>query len=99
MDHVPRNAAVEAAAKLISNYEAVVADAAAGEDTEPKSQKSLARLPRAAAPVVEHVLRNAAARLLGIDPEPVAPTESATAAQAARFVAERVCAPRDMGAP
>lgn len=94
----PQDAAVAAATKLIQNYKAVVADAAAG-DTESKSQKSLARLPSASAPVVEKVLWNTAARLLGLPPEPVAPAEADTAAQAARYIAQRVCVPRDMGAP
>eukprot|EP00747_Dinoflagellata_sp_TGD_P167387 gnl/TRDRNA2_/TRDRNA2_191727_c0_seq1.p1 gnl/TRDRNA2_/TRDRNA2_191727_c0~~gnl/TRDRNA2_/TRDRNA2_191727_c0_seq1.p1 ORF type:complete len:555 (-),score=111.14 gnl/TRDRNA2_/TRDRNA2_191727_c0_seq1:29-1453(-) len=94
----PRDAAIAAASKLIQNHEAVVADAAAG-DTESKSQKDLDRLPSTAAPVVDHVLRNAAARLLGLTPEPVAPAEATVAADAARFVAQRLCAPRDMSAP
>lgn len=94
----PHDAAIAAASKLISNRDAVVADAAAGED-EGKSQKTLTRLPRTAAPVVEKVLRNSAARLLGLSPEPITPDEASTAAQAARFVAQRICVPRDMGAP
>merc|ERR1719161_2857927 len=60
----PRDAAIAAASKLIQNHKAIVADASAG-DVEPKSQSQLARLPSTAAPVVEHVLLNAAARLLG----------------------------------
>jgi len=48
---------------------------------------------------VDHVLRNAAARLLSLDPVPVPAASAGLAAQAARYVATRVCAPRDMGAP
>eukprot|EP00968_Pinguiococcus_pyrenoidosus_P017707 scaffold1790_cov257-Pinguiococcus_pyrenoidosus.AAC.2 len=88
----------EAAAKLISNREAVIADATAA-DKEPKSQRALERLPASAAPVVSQVLRNAAARLVGVSPVPVDEKDSEIAAKAARFVASRVSAPRDVGAP
>lgn len=94
----PIAAATAAARKLIANHEAVVADASAG-NVEPKSQIALQRLPPSAAPVVDHVLRNTASRLLGLEPVPVPNDHAALAAQAARYVATRVCAPRDMGAP
>jgi glutathione S-transferase len=90
--------ALAAARKLIANHEAIVADACAG-DTEPKSQGNLQRLPPSASSVVDHVLRNAAARLLGLDPVPVSKESASEAAHGARFIATRVCAPRDMGAP
>lgn len=91
-----------AAAKLISNHEAIVKDCT---DTDPKSQKDLAR-----ASDVDHAdeaLRTVAHRLLSLSSssssQPLtrsASSEGAAAASLAlRTVARRLCAPRDMGAP
>ena len=78
---------------LARNHAAVVADALAG-----------AKLSNATAPAVDFALRAVAAALLGVGPGmPTtmvgAPGEIAAAGVAARFVAERLCVPRDMGAP
>lgn len=96
-------ARAEAAAKLLSNHEAVVADAVL---VEPKSQKELQRLPPAKAPVVDATLRSVAAALVaGVPPAlPAldadgARVDPADVAQVCRYIAARLCAPRDMGAP
>lgn len=94
----------EAASKLLANHAAVVADATS---TEPKSQKELRRLDPSKAPAMDAALRASAAALLAgslpaevpaVDAEgrPVAPMDLA---RACRYVAARLCIPRDMGAP
>eukprot|EP00419_Tripos_fusus_P032066 CAMPEP_0172770282 /NCGR_PEP_ID=MMETSP1074-20121228/188274_1 /TAXON_ID=2916 /ORGANISM="Ceratium fusus, Strain PA161109" /LENGTH=402 /DNA_ID=CAMNT_0013606015 /DNA_START=207 /DNA_END=1418 /DNA_ORIENTATION=- len=99
----PRAARLEAAAKLISNRAAVVADVV---NTEPKSQKELQRLPPSKEAVVEATLREIASALMsGCPPQPPecdhtgTPCDVADVAAICRFVAARLCAPRDMGAP
>jgi glutathione S-transferase len=99
----PEVARLEAAAKLISNRAAVVADVV---NTEPKSQKHLQRLAPDKEGVVEATLREAASALIsGRPPQPPecdhtgAPCDAADVAATCSFVAARLCAPRDMGAP
>ena len=100
-------ALIEAARKIISNHEAIVGDACR---PEPRSQTQVTRVeytPRARAEV-DAMLRGVCVSLLADaaaiedESEPHASSEgvtSPTAAAAARVVASRLCAPRDMGAP
>jgi len=100
---LPEAARLEAAAKLINNRAAVVADAV---NTEPRSQKDLQRLAPSKEAVVEATLREVAAALVsGRPPRPPehdhtgAPCDVADIAATCRYIAARLCAPRDMGAP
>ena len=97
-------ARLEAVGKLLGNRVAVIADAT---NTEPTSQKELRRLDPSKAPVVDAALRASAAAVLAgslpdeapaVDMEGVA-IDPADLAQACRYVAARLCIPRDMGAP
>ena len=114
----------EAAAVLIRNRAAIVADATAAE---PKSQPQLRRLEQREAPLVESVLQTAAERLLGpelgvhrggrgedededeaisgremleemLDEDWTEAEIASIRGRSARFVAARLCVPRDMGA-
>jgi len=108
-DDESAEAAREAAMKILSNHDAIVADCTR---TDPKSQKNLPRASDAA--TADSVLRFAAAALLSPEGAVSAAREGlalpdeldgdavemrAEAALAARTVASRLCAPRDMGAP
>eukprot|EP00550_Attheya_septentrionalis_P003176 CAMPEP_0198286150 /NCGR_PEP_ID=MMETSP1449-20131203/5290_1 /TAXON_ID=420275 /ORGANISM="Attheya septentrionalis, Strain CCMP2084" /LENGTH=492 /DNA_ID=CAMNT_0043983795 /DNA_START=15 /DNA_END=1493 /DNA_ORIENTATION=+ len=102
----PATAAKEAAAKLISNHEAVVNDCT---NQDPKSQKHVARASDADA--ADAILRHVASILVSPSDDVLATARSATMAHvvqedkhaeaslAAQTVASRVCAPRDMSAP
>lgn len=99
----PVEARIEAAAKLLANHEAVVADAVL---IEPKSQKELKRLAPSKANAVDAALRAVVAALFAGKPAVLpavdaagAPVDPADVAEACRFVAARLCVPRDMGAP
>jgi len=101
----PKSARLEAAEKLLANHEAVVDDATA---LEPKSQKELLRLDPSKRLTVDAVLRAAAGVLLsGEKPGDAAPREDSEGAglqpadvsAACRYIAARLCAPRDMSAP
>ena len=97
-----------AAAKLIANRAAIVADATSAEA---KSQPQLKRLEAEEAPLVESVLQTAAERLLDapervgremleemLDGDWAEAEIAAVRGRAARFVAARLCVPRDLGA-
>ena len=101
-------ARTQAARKLIGNRDAVVADATS---ESAKSQPQLKRLLPREAPVVESVLQSAAERLLEaetrssrdsieelLDAEWTEAELAMVRARAAKFVAARLCVPRDMGA-
>jgi len=100
--------ALEAASKLISNYEAVVNDCT---NAEPKSQKDVQRGTdsKAADLVLRYVAsillspnpsqEAAEAPLVVLDSDSSGTTATQDAALAARTVAARLCVPRDMGAP
>lgn len=103
-----QDAALEAAAKLISNHEAVVADCVR---EEPLTQKNI---PRATgADTADRLLRHVTSVLLQIAAEPSSSTETsasqlvedcdadatAQGALALQTVSKRLCVPRDMGAP
>jgi glutathione S-transferase len=102
----PATAAKEAAAKLISNHEAVVNDCT---NQDPKSQKHVARGSDADA--ADAILRHVTSILVSPSDDVLATARSATMAHvvqedkhseaslAAQTVASRVCAPRDMSAP
>lgn len=105
LDFGSPEARLEAATKLLGNHEAVVADAV---NPEPRSQKELARLPESKAPAVDATLRVLAAALLsGEDSALVPPTADALGRPidvaevdtTCRYLAARLCVPRDMGAP
>ena len=70
---------------------------------EPKTQTQLARIDAEDQRFVEGTLREACRRLLGIeeweDDYMETPGDAAVVANAARYVASRICAPRDMSAP
>ena len=89
-----------AARAVLSNREAVIADAL---NTEPRTQTQLKRLDEEDRPLVEGTLREACRRLLGVDDHDDDYMEhagdAAVVAEAARYVASRICAPRDMSAP
>lgn len=91
---------VAAARAVLSNREAVIADAL---NTEPRTQTQLKRLDEEDRPLVEGTLREACRRLLGVDDHDDDYMEhagdAAVVAEAARYVASRICAPRDMSAP
>ena len=88
-----------AARKLLSNRENVLTDLVL---SEPKSQTNLRRLPLDDRPIVEKGLREVCRRLLDIPDAGEAWAESAAdaaiVAQGCKYVARRICAPRDMGA-
>jgi glutathione S-transferase len=103
-----RDSALEAAAKLISNHEAVVADCV---KEEPISQQHIPRATPSGTETADRLLRHASSRLLQI-----AATSSTDAgdfsaadlldggdvsqgALALQTVSKRLCVPRDMGAP
>merc|ERR1719198_1210202 len=93
-------ARLEAVAKLVENHAAVIADAIS---TEPKSQKDLSRLHPTKAPAVDATLRAVAAALIAGGAPLVPATDSsgkevdlAEVAHTARYVAGRLCVPRDM---
>lgn len=106
LDERPREARVAAARALISNRAAVLADTTS---TEPKTQTNLRRADEEDERIVDAVLRETARRLLavpaddtyGLDGSGYAdqPGDAVAAAAAARYVARRVCVPRDMGEP
>ena len=108
----------EAAAVLIRNRAAIVADATAAE---PKSQPQLRRLEPREAPLVESILQTATEKLLGplerdedadedeaisgremleemLDEDWTEAEIASIRGRSARFVAARLCVPRDMGA-
>lgn len=104
---VKQEAALEAAAKLISNHEAVVADCVR---EEPISQK---HIPRASgADTADRLLRHVSSVLLQIAVEPSSLAETSASqlledcdadattqgALALQTVSKRLCVPRDMGA-
>jgi len=91
----------EAAARaVVTNREAVIADAL---DAAPKTQKHLKRVDDEDRRLVEGALREACRRLLSVDDFEddymETPADAAVVAKAARYVASRICAPRDMSAP
>jgi len=96
----------EAAAKLISNHEAVVADCTR---SDPKSQKDLPRsTDESSADLALHfassVLLSDGENVMDVARNHPLPSSSsswdaAEAGRAARTVASRVCVPRDMGRP
>ena len=100
---VSKQAALEAAGKLISNHDAVVADCVR---EEPLSQK---HIPRASShETADLLLRHVASVLLQLANEPATelPTmdgletsELEQGALALLTVSKRLCVPRDMGAP
>lgn len=101
--NVSKEAAVEAAAKLISNHEAVVADCVR---EEPLSQKHVLRA--SSHETADLLLRHVASVLLQLANEPATelPTidgleisELEEGALALQTVSKRLCVPRDMGAP
>jgi glutathione S-transferase len=88
-------ARTEAAAKLVSNHKAIVADAT---NADPKSQKQVTRATDAES--ADAALRATTHSLLsGKEPNVEVFTSKQEAATAARTVAARLCVPRDMGAP
>ncbi|KAJ8599937.1 hypothetical protein CTAYLR_002805 [Chrysophaeum taylorii] len=87
-------ACLEAATKLVANHRAVVDDACNVDP--PKSQTRLTRLGAADRDAVDATLRVAAAALLD---GAVGDAAQAADPRAARLVASRLCAPRDMSAP
>eukprot|EP00929_Paragymnodinium_shiwhaense_P034580 TRINITY_DN18798_c0_g1_i1.p1 TRINITY_DN18798_c0_g1~~TRINITY_DN18798_c0_g1_i1.p1 ORF type:complete len:463 (+),score=98.28 TRINITY_DN18798_c0_g1_i1:144-1532(+) len=98
-------ARAEAARNLWSNRAAVIADATS---PEPKSQKDLVRLDASKTETVDAVLRASAAVLLGESDSAVVvppvdaegqPVQPEDVAAACRYLAARLCAPRDMSAP
>ena len=107
----PREAALEAAAKLVSNHDAVLRDCLGA--VEPKSQGHIPRADEEKGPTVDALLRHVASLLLdaaggGERATPLAPPsirggrstgEKTQGALALRTVAKRLCVPRDMGAP
>jgi hypothetical protein len=76
-------------------------------NAQPKTQTHLRRLDgETDGPLVELALREACRTLLdlpeeadGDDPYTVEPGDASVVAQAAKYVASRICVPRDMGAP
>eukprot|EP00536_Pseudo-nitzschia_multiseries_P016503 jgi/Psemu1/221512/e_gw1.1135.3.1 len=100
------SAALEAAAKLISNHEAVISDCLR---EEPKSQGHIPRAEASARDTVDALLRHVADRLLQLASEEetesefsigdIADSHTAQGALALKTVAKRLCVPRDMGAP
>jgi len=101
-------ARTQAARKIIGNRDAIVADATS---ESAKSQPQLKRLAPREAPVVESVLQSAAERLVKaetrssrdsleelLDAEWAEAEMAMVRARAAKFVASRLCVPRDMGA-
>lgn len=88
-------AALQAARKLIANNAAIVADAT---NADPKSQQDVPRvLADGGVAEVDEMLRATTHALL--TGEAPAAANSPVQAAAARVVATRLCAPRDMGAP
>lgn len=99
-----------AAYVVVGNREAIVADAV---NAQPESQLNLKRLAdeeededEDARRLVDYTLREACRRLVDlpedddIDDECIdSPADAAMVAQAARYVAGRICVPRDMGKP
>ncbi len=88
---------IEAAAKLIGNYEAIINDCT---NKDPKSQQDLGRAedPKNA----DWVVRLVAAKLLNVEcPQTAddAGVDMTDAAMAARTIASRLCVPRDVGGP
>jgi hypothetical protein len=87
----------EAAAKILSNHDAIVADCTR---LDLKSQKDLPRSSDRAA--ADAMLRAVVRQLLAMNHEALPMDSSVDAEQAAvaaETVAARLCAPRDMGAP
>ncbi len=87
----------QAAAKIMSNYDAIVADCTR---FDPKSQKDLPRSSDRAA--ADAMLRAVVHQLLAVNNEALPVDGSVDAEQAAvvaETVAARLCVPRDMGAP
>ena len=78
----------------------IIADAL---DAAPKTQKHLKRVDDEDRRLVEGALREACRRLLSVDDFEddymETPADAAVVAKAARYVASRICAPRDMSAP
>ena len=91
----------DAVFQVLANRANVVDDAVLAE---PKTQSNLRRLEADDAPVVDKALREACRRLLDVPDEGIdvewaeSPAEAALVAQACKYIASRVCAPRDMGA-
>lgn len=105
---VDADAAMEAATKVIRNRDAIVADAT---ESEAKSQKHLERLDADEAAAVEAMLAECAVRLLALaEGDTAGPSrcvsflagvdaaEAGSIASAAKYVAARLCAPRDLSA-
>lgn len=85
----------EAAAKILSNHEAIAKDCT---NVDPQSQQDLERAGDVG--VADAMLRATVEALLSEDHVPPGrPEHPAAAAQTARTVAARLCVPRDMGAP
>lgn len=105
---VPKAARLEAARVLLAKHEDVVADATS---KAVRSQPQLVRQEEDDSHYVDEVLREAMIRLLAstdhnVQGESIVdaldsadPLRAMAWAQAAKFVAARICVPRDMGAP
>lgn len=103
-----QEAALEAAAKLISNHEAVIADCVR---EEPLSQKHIGRAASSGTDATDLLLRHVSSLLLqtagntAASPSGVSVTDlldfdaTAEGALALQTVSKRLCVPRDMGAP
>ena len=90
----------EAAAKVLGNRKAIIADIS---NQDPKSQKHIPRLALPSHPAVSEMLDAAVDALLladlGRPAQAVAAENLGAARDAARIMAQRLCAPRDMSAP
>ena len=101
-----QSAALEAAAKLISNHEAVVADCVR---EDPLSQKHIPRATSGGTDTVDYLLRQVSSMLLSMATESSQSPASASfllpennaeqGALALQTISKRLCVPRDMGAP
>ena len=91
-----------AARALVNNRVNVLADAV---NEAPKSQTQLRRLEGEDAEAVDAGLREVCRRLLDLPAESLvpeyatSPEQAAAVARGSKYVASRICVPRDMGAP
>jgi len=90
----------EAAAKVLGNRKAIIADIS---NQDAKSQKHIPRLSPASNPAVSEMLDATVDALLladlGRPAQAVADENLGAAREAAKIMAQRLCAPRDMSAP